>query len=63
MRRLVLDDMIENELFTVEKLAVLGHPRDLLALKQLELENHKLQVELLNAENKRLTHPRSWAAY
>ena len=52
VRRLVLDDMIENELFTIEELAVLGQPRDLLALKQLE--DRKLQVELLRAENERL---------
>ena len=45
--------MTENEMFTVEELAVLGHPRDLLALKQLDLEDCKLQVELLRAENER----------
>ena len=54
MRRLVLDDMIENELFNVEELTVLGHPRNLLALKQLEVEDQKLQVKLLRAENERL---------
>lgn len=54
VRSLVINQLVKAEVFTAEEVAVLGHPQDLLALKQLEVENRRLELELLKAENERL---------
>ena len=41
-------------MFSAEQLFALCQPKDLLALKQLELENRRFELEVLKAENERL---------
>ena len=41
-------------MFSAEQLFALGQPKDPLALRQLELENRRLELDLLKAENERL---------
>lgn len=58
VKQSVLAYFVKEEIFTEEEVDLLEHPNHLIALRQIELEEKRLEVEKLKADNDklRLTH-------
>ena len=59
IKQLVLQHMLKEEIFSEEEVEMLERPSNLIALRQIELEEKKLEVERMRADNERIRLSRS----